>query len=148
MNATTMTDAIVEEITIKAPAARIFDALTHPQQVMAWWVKEGKYGVTECEMDLRPGGKWVMRGNAHDGHRFHVNGEYREVERPRLLVYTWTPDWCAEAKDSVVRWELDEKDGVTTVRVTHTGLVTETARERHRGWSQIATWLRDYAERA
>jgi uncharacterized protein YndB with AHSA1/START domain len=36
MNATTMTDAIVEEITIKAPAARIFAALTNPQQLMAW----------------------------------------------------------------------------------------------------------------
>jgi uncharacterized protein YndB with AHSA1/START domain len=148
MIATTMTDAIVEEITIKAPAARIFDALTNPQQLMAWWRREGQYVLTECELDLRPGGKWAMRGRAHNGHPFHVSGEYREIHPPRLLVFTWTPDWSAEATDSVVRWELDEKDGVTTVRLTHSGLMTEAARQSHRGWPQIVARLRDYAERA
>jgi uncharacterized protein YndB with AHSA1/START domain len=48
----------------------------------------------------------------------------------------------------VVRWELDEKDGVTTVRLTHSGLMTEAARQSHRGWPQIVARLRDYAERA
>ena len=148
MSATTMTDAIVEEITIKAPAARIFEALTNPQQVMTWWIKDGQYGVTECELDLRPGGKWIMRGDAHGGRRFTVSGEYREIDRPRLLVYTWTPDWSPEAKDSIVRWDLEEKGGTTTVRLTHSGLMTEAARQNHRGWSNIVTWLRDYAERA
>jgi uncharacterized protein YndB with AHSA1/START domain len=147
MNQTAVTDAIVEEITIHAPAERIFDALTSPQALMKWWGKEGQFGVTECELDLRQGGKWVMRGDSYGGRRFQVTGEYVTVERPRLLEFTWTPDWSEGAAGSVVRWDLNERDGETTVRLTHSGL-TETARQNHRGWTQIVAWLRDYAEKA
>src|SRR5215475_8848128 len=147
MNSTTITDTIAAEITIKAPAERIFDALTHPQQLMTWWRKEGTH-VTECEMDLRPGGKWIMRGDSLALGLFSVGGEYRVVDRPRLLVFTWSPDWCEDAKDSVVRWDLEEKDGVTTVRLTHSGLISESARDSHSGWSQIVIRMRDYVERA
>ena len=147
MNPAIEIDAIVEEITIHAPATRIFDALTTPEALKQWWGKQGQFGVTECELDLRPGGQWVMRGNSYGGRRFHVTGEYVAIDPPRRLEYTWTPDWSEGAAGSVVRWDLEEKDGATTVRVTHSGL-TETARQNHRGWTQIVTWLRDYAERA
>lgn len=146
MNPTTMTDTIVEEIAIRAGAERVFDALTDPRERMKWWGSPEKFGVTECESDLRPGGKWHMRGNAYGGRRFEVIGEYREIERPRLLMFTWLPDWYENAAESLVRWDLEEKDGVTTVRVTHSGL-NESGRQSHRGWSQILVWLRDYAEK-
>ena len=48
--------------------------------------------------------------------------------------------------ESVVRIELEEKNGVTTVRLTHSGLTSETSRISHRGWPQILTWLRAYVE--
>jgi len=37
------------------------------------------------ESDLRPGGRWVMRGLRADGGPFTISGEYREVSRPRVL---------------------------------------------------------------
>ena len=55
-------DTIVEEITIKAPAHRIFEALTNPEECMKWWGREGRFGWTRMECDLRPGGRRVMRG--------------------------------------------------------------------------------------
>ena len=146
MNPVTATDALVEEIAIQAPAQRIFDALTSPEALMQWWGREGQFEITECESDLRPGGQWAMRGNSYGGRRFNLTGEYREIRPPSLLVLTWLPDWYPDATESLVRWDLDEKDGVTTVRVTHSGL-TETARQSHRGWPQILTWLRDYTEK-
>lgn len=84
------------------------------------------------ESDLRFGGKWMMRGTGY-GKPLTVKGEYCEIERPRLLVFTWLPDWQEAATESMVRFDLEEKDGVTTVRLTHSGLASERSRASHRG---------------
>jgi uncharacterized protein YndB with AHSA1/START domain len=98
------------------------------------------------ESDLRPGGRWMMEGIGMGGRPFKVVGTYRNVERPRLLVSTWLPDWQGDATESVVRFDLDEKDGVTTVRLTHSGLASGPSRQSHQGWLQILSWLRTYVE--
>lgn len=147
MNPTNGTETIVEEITIAAPVERIFTALTNPRERMIWWGSEGRFQVTAFESDLRPGGKWTMRGNGMEGKPFIVTGEYREVDPPRLLVSTWLPDWYSGATETLVRWDLAEKNGVTVVRLTHFGLVSETSRTNHRGWPQILGWLQRYVER-
>lgn len=139
-------DTIVQEITVKAPAARVFEALTTPADLVKWWGQPGRFEVKEVDADLRPGGAWAMRGTSMGGRPFTVSGTYRAVERPRLLVLTWKPTWQGDATESLVRWELDETDGVTRVRLTHSGLVTEASRNSHRGWAQILTWLQAYAE--
>jgi hypothetical protein len=46
-----------------------------------------------------------------------VAGEYREIERRRLLVFTWLPDWQENATVTVVGWDL--------VRLTHSGFTGE-----------------------
>ncbi len=139
-------DTIVEEITIRASAARIFEALTDPQQRTQWWGAEGSYRATHTESDLRPGGKWSTSGTGF-GKPFRVRGEYRIVERPRVLAFTWIPDWQENAGESLVRFDLVETDGVTTVRLTHSGLAPQ-ARQAHRGWPRMLGWLRDHVEAA
>lgn len=146
MNPASATDTIVQEITINAPAARVFEALTNPEERMKWWGAEGRFQVTAMESDLRPGGKWMMSGNGMGGRPFTLRGEYRAMERPRLLVFTWLPDWQGDATESLVRFDLEEKDGRTTVRLTHSGLITEASRTSHRGWPQILGWLQAYVE--
>jgi hypothetical protein len=47
----------------------------------------------------------------------------------------------------MVRIDLDEHDGVTTVRLTHSGLTPEELRTGHGGWPQILTWLRAHSEK-
>jgi uncharacterized protein YndB with AHSA1/START domain len=106
----------------------------------------GRFEAIHMESDLRPGGKWVMRGTGVGGRPFSVVGEYRKVEPPHLLVFTWLPDWQGDATQSLVRFDLEEKDGVTTVRLTHSGLVTERARRSHQGWPEILAGLRTYIE--
>lgn len=146
MDRTSTTDAIVTEITIKAPAERVFEALSNPEQRVQWWGAEGRFRTTHMESDLRPGGKWTMRGVGMGGKPFKVVGEYRPVERPRLLVFTWLPDWQENASETLVRFDLEERGGVTTVRLTHSGLTTDSARDSHRGWPQILSWLKAYVE--
>lgn len=145
MSTTTATQAIVEEITIKAPAERIFEALANPEQRTQWWGSAGRFQTTHMESDLRVGGKWKMSGTGF-GRPFTVTGEYRQIERPRVLAFTWLPSWQANTTESLVRFDLAEKNGVTTVRITHSGLTPE-GHEAHKGWPQILGWLRAFVER-
>lgn len=65
-----------------------------------------------------------------------------------MLAFTWNPSWDDAATETLVRFDLEERDGVTTVRLTHSGFAAEVSRERHQGWPQILSWLQGYAERA
>jgi glutathione S-transferase len=131
---TSTNDAIVQEIIIKASAERIFEALINFAQRIKWWGAEGRFQTTEMESDLRPGGNWIMRGNGIGGRPFNIKGEYQEIEPPRLLTFTWLPDWQEDAFETLVRFELTENNGLTTVRLIHSGLTTESSRLSHKGW--------------
>jgi uncharacterized protein YndB with AHSA1/START domain len=136
---------IVAEITIKAPVKRIFTALTDPAARMKWWGMKGRFETTDMQSDLRPGGKWMMSGTGM-GKPFKISGAYTVVEPPRVLAFTWLPSWDEDATETLVRFDLTEKDGVTTVRLTHSGFASEGSRSRHQGWPQILGWLQAYAE--
>ena len=58
MNPTSVSDTIIQEITIRGATELVFEALTNPDQRMEWWGSEGRFQVTHMESDLRPGGKW------------------------------------------------------------------------------------------
>jgi uncharacterized protein YndB with AHSA1/START domain len=145
MSQTSAGESIVSEIVIDASAERIFDALTIPEQRLAWWGGGSAIFKTESvDSDLRVGGKWEMRGMT--GERpFSITGEYREIDRPRTLAFTWSPSWSPEAAGSLVRFELIERGGATLVRITHSGLTAEAAKV-HSGWGNILGWLKAHAE--
>jgi uncharacterized protein YndB with AHSA1/START domain len=46
--------------------------------------------VTYCTLDLRPGGLWRYCLTGPDGEEHWVSSVYREIEKPRRLVYTNT----------------------------------------------------------
>ena len=146
MNPTTASDTITQEIKINGTAERIFAALTDREERLKWWAgPEGRFKLNSFESDLRIDGKWIMCAESF-GRLVTIRGVYREIDPPRLLVFTWLPDWYENAIESLVRWDLEEHDGITTVRLTHSGLVTESARENHRGWPQIIGRLKAYIE--
>jgi uncharacterized protein YndB with AHSA1/START domain len=146
MSGANANDAIIKEIVIKATAERVFEALVDPRQRVEWWGAAGRFQATQMESDLQPGGAWLIRGTGADGRHFTVRGEYRSIERPRLLEFTWLPDWQEDATLTLVRFELEEKDGSTTVRLTHSGHKTERSRDSHRGWPQLLAGLQAYLE--
>jgi uncharacterized protein YndB with AHSA1/START domain len=147
MNQSSAGDTIVQEIAIKGRAERIFDALTSPEERVKWWGAEGRFKATHMESDLRPGGKWLMSGIGMGGRPFTVHGVYRKIERPRLLAFTWLPSWQQDSLETLVCFDLDEQDGITTVRLTHSGLTTENSRAQNRGWPDVLARLQAYVER-
>jgi uncharacterized protein YndB with AHSA1/START domain len=138
-------ERLIQEITIKAPASRIFDAVTSPMELVEWWGVAGKFQVTEMESDLRPGGKWRMHLVSGSGTKSSVAGEYREIDRPWLLSFTWNREQD-DSPETLVRWDLEEKNGMTTVRVTHSGFVSEEQRTRNSGWPLIVELLKAHVE--
>jgi uncharacterized protein YndB with AHSA1/START domain len=153
-------DVIVAEIFIAAPPQRVFEALTDPNQRRQWWGQKGLYTPTESQSDLRPGGKWSGSGVSADGSKFHVEGEYLEVDPPRRLTYTWKPSF-AHPLNSVVHWELEprevhglhargpQKVGTgTLLKLRHEGFAgNETALAGHKqGWQRVLGWLQVFIE--
>ncbi|HVZ85005.1 MAG TPA: SRPBCC domain-containing protein [Terracidiphilus sp.] len=139
-------DTIVHQVEIHAPAARIFAAISSPEELLRWWTKPGKFATTHAECDLRPGGAWRMRleGGCDTSRSCTiVYGIYRQVAPPHRLSYTWIREG-EDYPESLVTWDLEEFGGITTVRVTHSGLISEAMRTRNSGWPMIldllATW--------
>jgi len=64
--------------------------------------------MTHMKSGLRVGGKWLMRGSGC-GKPVTVTGEYRQIERPRVLTVTWLPHWHEEPMESQVRFDLEER---------------------------------------
>jgi uncharacterized protein YndB with AHSA1/START domain len=116
----------------------VFDAWTNPVVLRRWWAAEPTWTSPGCEVDLRVGGRYVLRMRDDDGGIHAVGGEFREVSRPHRLVYTW----CWEGDDgphpghtSLVIVEFVSSDEGTTVVLEHTGLASEESRARHTaGW--------------
>src|SRR5262245_62014804 len=140
MSASTV-DTIVKEITIRASAERVFDAVADPLQRVQWWGAPGKFQATEMQSDLRPGGAWLMGGTGMGGNPFTLPGEYRSVERPRVLEFTWLKDGDEDESVTLVRFEFIESGGVTTVRLTHSGLTTDRLRQSYQGWPWLLALL-------
>ena len=148
MTVTDPATTLVREIDIKAPAERVFDALTDPDELVKWWGSDDLYRCEKMERDLRVGGRWRTTGKGSDGDAFVVEGVYRAIERPHLIEYSWLPSWgTPHDAETLVRFELTERDGTTHLRVTHSGFSSTESRDEHdMGWTRVLGWLRDYVQ--
>jgi uncharacterized protein YndB with AHSA1/START domain len=124
------------ERTYRAPAEAVFDAWTSEEVIRRWWHAERNWETTEARVDLRVGGvvHVVMRDPAK-GAEYGGGGRYTEIDRPTRLAFTWT--WHGDDTRQLIELEFDERDGITTVRFTHSGLLSEEAiRSHEEGWSR------------
>jgi uncharacterized protein YndB with AHSA1/START domain len=109
------------------------------------------YRITEWNADLRPGGKWSCVGVGLDRTTFRVDGEYMEVDPPRLLTHTWIASFAGRLK-TIVRWELQatEVHGLrqsgpqrmgtgTLLKVRHHGFAgtPNAAGDHGQGWTRV-----------
>lgn len=78
---------LVLERSIDVPPALVWEAWTTPEHLKHWFVPK-PWTVTDCEIDLRPGGifRTVMR--SPEGQEFPNLGCYLEVVPKERLVFT------------------------------------------------------------
>lgn len=79
-------DVVVTRV-IDAPVARVWDAWTRPEGVMAWWGPTG-FTAPLAHMDVRVGGTSHVCMRSPDGHDLHNLWTYQVVEPGRRLEYT------------------------------------------------------------
>jgi uncharacterized protein YndB with AHSA1/START domain len=129
------------ERSFSASPEEVFDAWTNPAVLARWWTVQSSEGSPRCEVDLRVGGRYVLRMRDDAGELHVVGGEYREVDRPRRLVYTWR--WEGDGglhpgHVSVVTVEFRADGDLTNVVLEHSGLASEESRTRHgAGWQAV-----------
>ena len=123
------------ERTYRAPAQAVFDAWTSEEVMRRWWHVEPDWATPVAEVDLRVGGtvRVVMR-NPDDDAEYGGGGQYTEIDPPTRLAFTWI--WDGSTTRQLIELDFEETDGVTTVRLTNSGLWDEEAvRSHEEGWS-------------
>ncbi|HMJ04267.1 MAG TPA: SRPBCC domain-containing protein [Conexibacter sp.] len=136
------TDTLRVERTYDAPPEAVFDAWTNPEVLRRWWKTSDAGSVPVADVDLRVGGGYRLSMLDAEGEDHTVFGEYREVERPHRLVYSWTWEGTGPTAghESLVvvtfNQEGDGTDARTTVVIEHSNFMSTTSREAHgHGWA-------------
>jgi uncharacterized protein YndB with AHSA1/START domain len=121
---------------IPAPAEVLFDAWLDAES-LGTWIKPSGIRETRAETDPREGGAFRIVMVEDDTEVLH-RGTYREIERPRRLVFTWSSP-ATKFRDSLVTVTFEpSSDGSTVVELHQVGLPDEEAQASHRGgWSEI-----------
>lgn len=138
----TAVNPVVSEVTINAPASKVWDALTKPEEISQWFMAAD---------DFMPqiGNTFHMLGS-NKGEKFHIECKITELEKNKRLAYTW--NYKEYPIDTLVTIELTDEKEATRVKLTHSGWTgsenEKVSRENHQqGWSHFITdKLKNYVE--
>ena len=86
---------------LPAPPAAAWAAFTEPNELAKWWGPNG-FSTPKIDFDPRVGGRYRIEMQPPEGDPFHLTGEFREVEPPGRLAYTFV-------------WEPPDPDDVETL---------------------------------
>jgi uncharacterized protein YndB with AHSA1/START domain len=120
------------------PARReeVYRALADPQELARWWGPEG-YMVRNIEFEPRVGGDYWIEMQPPEGDPFHLRGEFREVDPPSGLAFTfnWDPP-DPDDRETLAELSLEDRGDQTAVSFTQGEFTTEARRALHDGgWS-------------
>ena len=153
---------LVLERTIDAPIELVWKAYTDPEHLKQWFAPK-PYEISECELDLRPGGIFRIRMVGPDGFDTgHGNpGCVLEVAEGEKLVWTsalgpgYRPNDAGEGCESFPMTAIvtfaDAGNGKTAYKAIalHRNLADKETHEKmgfHEGWGTVAGQLEDYAK--
>jgi uncharacterized protein YndB with AHSA1/START domain len=119
---------------IAAPAEDLFDAWLDARSLGSW-LKPSGVRETRAETDPRVGGTFRIVMVDDESSDVHT-GTYREIDRPRRLVFTWSSP-ATRFRDSIVTVTFQPSSTSSTmVEIHQVGLPDEEARaSHHAGWS-------------
>jgi len=142
---------------LSATPERAFQVWTTAEHIQEWMRPEPGMMVPLASLDLRVGGKFRIQMKKPDGEFFTAVGEFREVQAPTRLVYTW--DWEkdgsgaefgeVEGKPSLITVEFLKRGERTEMVLTHSRFATVESRDNHaRGWEKLVESFAKLVERA
>jgi uncharacterized protein YndB with AHSA1/START domain len=120
---------------IAARPAIVFDVLTTPEGIAAWWGPDAG-PVLVAETDVRVSGRFRVRFRMLDGSEHESSGEYLEVVRPKRLAMTWRWAGGEDPGESLLKIDLRAIAEGTELTLTHSRLADEETRRSHEeGWN-------------
>ncbi len=144
---TNATPRVVVERILPATPAEVFAAWLD-RDTLREFIGPGDAGSADVEIDPRAGGRfriimWL------EGRGIEHVGEYRVIDPPRRLVFTWRSP-ATENRPTLVTIECTPHEDGTRLVLVHEQLPSTEAAERHeKGWSvRIDKLARHLARRA
>src|SRR5215470_12579240 len=126
---------VVIERILPASPGDVFRAWTDPESLRIFMCPGGITSAV-VEADVRVAGRFRIVMREGDADRVHT-GEYRVVDPPSRLVFTWHSQLTGPG-GSLVTIVLSPHTGGTRLVLTHEQLPSEDIAERHRrGWGSI-----------
>jgi uncharacterized protein YndB with AHSA1/START domain len=114
----------------------VFRALSTSAELVRWWGPAG-FTVPSLEFSPRVGDRYRIEMQPPEGDPFYLTGEFREVDPPARLAYTFAweePD--PDDVETLVELSLQDLGESTEVVLTQRAFKTEARRELHRdGWT-------------
>jgi uncharacterized protein YndB with AHSA1/START domain len=101
------------------------------------------------ELDVREGGRYRIRMQPPEGEAFHRRGEFREVDPPRRLSYTfiWEPP-DPDDQETLMTLSFIAQDGGTKVVLDQGPFKTEARHALHQnGWTEGLERLEQFLSR-
>ena len=121
----------------KAPPEAVYNAWTDPEILTKWWGPEGMTA-PELELNTHKGGSWTATMESAEGNRMTTSGEYKVLEPPSRLVFTfaWTQDDGSRGAETEIEITLAKSDIGTLMTLTQGKFADMAARDGHNeGWS-------------
>ena len=122
---------------LPAPRTEIWTAMTDPAQVRRWWGPRG-FSVPALEFEPAVGDSLRITMQPPEGEAFHLDGEFREVDPPSLLAFTfrWDPPE-PDDRETVVRLSVRDRGPRTEVDLEQGEFATQERLTLHDdGWSE------------
>jgi uncharacterized protein YndB with AHSA1/START domain len=118
---------------IPAPREDVWQAIADPARLASWWGPRG-FTCPNVEWEPRVGGSYRIAMQPPEGERFHLNGDFREVDPPNRLAFTfvWDPA-TPDDRETLATLSLQERGAQTEVEFTQGEFATEERRELHDG---------------
>jgi uncharacterized protein YndB with AHSA1/START domain len=133
---------------LPAPRERVFRAFTDPGELAEWWGPKG-FTAPSIELDLRSGGTYRIAMQPPDGDLFYLSGEFREVDPPARLAYTFRwEDPDPDDRETVVTLSFEDLGESAEVMFTQRAFSTEGRRALHeQGWTDSLDRLQELMSR-
>jgi uncharacterized protein YndB with AHSA1/START domain len=125
----------IERMFAAAPA-RVFIAFSDPGELSKWWGPEG-FTIPSVDFEPRVGRGYRIEMQPADGDAFYLVGEFREVDPPTRLAYTFVwEEPVADDVETLVELAFRDLGEATQVSLTQGLFKTDARRALHRdGWT-------------
>jgi uncharacterized protein YndB with AHSA1/START domain len=114
----------------------VFNACIDPEELAKWWGPAG-FTSPSIEIDPRVGGSYRIAMQPPDGELFHLRGEFRDVDPPNRLVYTFVwEEPKPDDQETVVTLSFGDRGRDTALVLDQGPFATKERRALHEaGWT-------------